>query len=434
MKNLNICITGGCGFIGTNLALRLSKTNKITIIDNCWKSDNNYHLLKDIENITILVEDLTLPEISVNLIKDFDVVYHLADIVSGIDWAFSNEYYIYKTNILINTNVLSACVKNNIKNYIYVGTACSYPKKIQYQKSNNYVKEEDVYPLDPETSYGMSKYLGEYEANLIKEEMNVGILRLHNVYGPYCNTDLKYSQVIPSLIYKSLLNSKIINILGTGEEYRDFVYVDDVVDALILVFKHGMNKGVIQIGSGYPTKIKEVFRSINNVYKQENNSDLIPKYDLREKGDFGRIAILEKAKKILNWEPKTNFNDGLFQTYQYIKNNNIVLSSSLLSIPDDSNLSDPEKGGKTGVSESGSFRNEKHTGLGDCLFQIASVIGLSNGKLVSFPAIKNFYRLLEKKGFKNDNIFRNLNTFDFKYKTKSVGHLYENIEINQNLM
>ena len=77
---MNFLITGGCGFIGTNLALRLSKTNKITIIDNCWKSDNNYHLLKDIENITILVEDLTLPEISVNLIKDFDLI-------SEFDWS-----------------------------------------------------------------------------------------------------------------------------------------------------------------------------------------------------------------------------------------------------------------------------------------------------------------------------------------------------------
>ena len=148
---------------------------------------------------------------------------------------FNNQLFIYRQNILINSNVLNACINNKIRNYIYVGTACSYPKENQHQQKLNYFKENDIYPLSPETSYGMSKYLGEYEAELASKEhdINIGILRLHNVYGPYCSFDDKTSQVIPALIKKSLNTNKQLEIWGSGKQYRDFIYVDDVVHALI---------------------------------------------------------------------------------------------------------------------------------------------------------------------------------------------------------
>ena len=314
-----ILVTGGCGFIGTNLVLNLCKdiNNKIIVIDNLWRGTDKY--IKNIQNVKIIKGDLTDYNLCLNYIKNVDIVYHLAEIVSGVDFAFNNQSFIFRQNILINSNVLNACITNKISNYIYVGTACSYPKKNQHIKGLNYFKEEDIHPLTPETSYGMSKYLGEYEANLASKEndINIGILRLHNVYGPYCSYDEKTSQVIPALICKSLKSEKTLEIWGSGQQYRDFIYVDDVVNALILMSEKGMNKGVIQVGTGKPITIKTIGELLVNF----NDKNLSIAYNKNKpEGDFGRLAVINKAKEILNWEPKISFETGLKNTYNFLKN------------------------------------------------------------------------------------------------------------------
>ena len=129
-----ILVTGGCGFIGTNLVLNLCKdiNNKIIVIDNLWRGTDKY--IKNIQNVKIIKGDLTDYNLCLNYIKNVDIVYHLAEIVSGVDFAFNNQSFIFRQNILINSNVLNACITNKISNYIYVGTACSYPKKISISK------------------------------------------------------------------------------------------------------------------------------------------------------------------------------------------------------------------------------------------------------------------------------------------------------------
>ena len=165
----------------------------------------------------------------------------------------------------------------------------------------------------------MSKYLGEYEADLASKEndINIGILRLHNVYGPYCSYDEKTSQVIPALICKSLKSEKTLEIWGSGQQYRDFIYVDDVVNALILMSEKGMNKGVIQVGTGKPITIKTIGELLVNF----NDKNLSIAYNKNKpEGDFGRLAVINKAKEILNWEPKISFETGLKNTYTFLKN------------------------------------------------------------------------------------------------------------------
>ena len=311
-------ITGGCGFIGSNLVLKLAENtdNEITVIDNLWRGTDKY--IKHLSNVNIIIGDLTDSNLCLKHIKNVDIVYHLAEIVSGVDFAFNNQLFIYRQNVLINSNVLHACIENNIKNYIYVGTACSYPKENQHIEGLNYFREEDIHPLTPETSYGMSKYLGEYECQLAYKEhdINIGILRLHNVYGPYCSLDDKTSQVIPALIKKTLNSDSCLEIWGSGNQYRDFIYVDDVVNALILILKKGMNKGVIQIGTGIPITINNIAEHLVNI----SNKNLKIEHNLNKpQGDFGRLAIIDKAKDILGWSPNISFKNGLMKTYIFFK-------------------------------------------------------------------------------------------------------------------
>lgn len=326
MDNLKIIITGGCGFIGSNLVKKLCKydNNRIIVIDNLWRGNKKY--ISNIPNVEIITEDLSDKQISLNYIKNADVVYHLAEIVSGVEFAFNNEYYIFQKNIIINSNVLNACIENKIPNYIYVGSACSYPKIKQNNKGFNYFKEEDTFPLDPETSYGMSKYLGEYEALLAMKEkkINVGILRLHNIYGNFCSLDIERMQVIPSLIYRIIKNNnknETLKVWGSGNQYRDFLHVDDVVNGLELIYLKGMNKGPIQIGSGYPTTIKELAFIISKINEEKNNIKTNIEFDTnRMEGDFGRISINDKSNKILNWKSTINIKEGVEKTFEWINN------------------------------------------------------------------------------------------------------------------
>ena len=321
MDNLKILITGGCGFIGTNFIKKLVKKYpdiKIKVIDNLWKGKKDY--INNLINVELIIGDLRDNLFCIEKIKDIDCVYHLADIVPNVSYAYNNEFEVYRNNIIINSNVLNAVCENKIKKYIYVGTACSYTKDIQMNKDGyNYVTEDNIHPLNTDTSYGMSKYLGEYEALLAQKKYNfdLGLIRFHNVYGPFCYTeDMKKMQVIPSIIKKVITSEEDLVVWGSGNQYRDFIYIDDVTEALIDLFITGLNQGPIQIGSGKATTIKEIAEITNNL---ENNKLKIIYDKTKYEGDFGRVSINKKANVILSWKPKIKIEEGIEKTYKWFK-------------------------------------------------------------------------------------------------------------------
>lgn len=323
IKKQKILITGGAGMIGSSLAKELIKLNyDIYIIDNFWRGNISY--LKEnnelfINSENIIEGDLTDLSFCKKNIRDFDIVYHLADIVAGINYVFDNQYYVWSQNIKINNNVISTCIQNKIKNVIYVGTACSYPKDLQNNLGTEPLIESDVYPAFPESSYGWSKLMGEYELSLAIDSnlINGSILRLHNVYGPPCIFDEKLSQVIPSLCRKVINYPKEEFIVwGSGNQRRAFVYIKDVIDALISAKDNGINKGVIQIGPDKSTSIKEIAEEIVRISKK--NIEIV--FDTsKPEGDMDRSADFSKATEILSWHPKTNLQEGLLMTFNWIK-------------------------------------------------------------------------------------------------------------------
>lgn len=321
LKMNKIIVTGGCGFIGSNLIIKLVEKYpeiEIIVIDNLWKGEKKY--IENIPNVSIIIGDLRDNKFCIEHIKDVECVYHLADIVPNVSYAYNNEFEVFRNNILINSNVLNAVCENKIKKYIYTGTACSYTKDIQMKKHKyNYVSEEDIHPINTDTSYGMSKYLGEYEAELAHKKYNfeLGIIRFHNVYGPMCYVGgLDKMQVIPSIIYKVINQKEDLVVWGDGSQYRDFIYIDDVIEALISLYFVGMNTGAIQVGSGVATTIKYVAEKVNSF----NDNKLKINYDIsKHVGDYGRISINKKASIMLNWNPRTSIDDGIRKTYDWIK-------------------------------------------------------------------------------------------------------------------
>jgi len=326
LRGKKVLVTGGAGFVGHNFIRVLVKqfNCKVTVIDNLWRGSlDNLKGLIDVSQ-DFIKGDLTEPSVCEHYIRDYDIVYHLADIVAGVDFVFSNQPFVFRQNLLINTNVLGACVKNGIKNYIYVGTACSFPQHLQMVMDDSIValREDQTYPAEPESSYGWSKLMGEYEANLAQQSgaLNVGLLRLHNIYGPGSPYDPQRSQALPSLIRKALNHpAEEFVVWGSGQQYRDFLYIDDVCDALVLMAQKGMNQGVVQIGTGEACRLAKAAQIVAGLAKKIAGKDLAPFFDRsKPEGDRGRISINTRAKEVLGWTPKVTIEDGLERTFKWI--------------------------------------------------------------------------------------------------------------------
>jgi len=240
-------------------------------------------------------------------------------VVAGIGYVFKNQGNLFRHNLLINSNVVDAVKRHTIKGYIYVGTACSFPAELQSDVDAKPLKEEDQYPANPESAYGWSKLMGEYETFLMSEETEipVAVLTLHNVYGAPCDFEVERSQVIPSLIRKAIrYPEEEFIVWGSGNQGRAFVHVDDIVDALVLSKNKALGEGLIQIGTDHCTTIREIAETVVNISRKP--IDIV--YDKsKPEGDKGRCADYSKAKRVLGWEPRVDLRMGLEKLYSWIE-------------------------------------------------------------------------------------------------------------------
>ena len=321
-KGRRVLVTGGAGQIGSHLSARLSALGaEVSVVDNLWRGKKEYLIVDgrpviDLENRFHQL-DLLDYENCLKVAEGQDLVFHLADVVAGINYVFGNQFSLFNSNQIMNSNMLKAAIDRKVAGYVYVGTACSYPKDKQMVLHPPPFKEEEAYPALPESSYGWSKLMGEYECELARDEklIDMGILRLHNVYGPHCELSPQRSQVIPALIRKAInYPSEPFVVWGSGNQRRAFVYVEDIIDALVAVVERGMNEGVIQIGPDYSESIADIARKV----VETSGKDIDIHFDSsKPEGDMDRTANWSKAERILGWSPTTSIEDGIRRTYQW---------------------------------------------------------------------------------------------------------------------
>ncbi len=322
-----ILVTGGAGMIGSNLVKKLiSNGDEVFVVDNLWRGKIEY-LNNDEGKPVIPLDthffqyDLLEPEVANDIISRVEYVVHLADIVAGIDYVFNNQGDLFRKNIIINSNTITS-VRNNkstIKGFIYIGTACSFPLTRQNTLEVIPLREDELYPALPESAYGWSKLMGQYETELLEKETGIPTctLMFHNVYGAPCDFGAR-SQVIPALIRKAInYPEEAFNVWGSGEQGRAFIHVDDIVNAICLALEKGMGQGTIQIGPSVCTSIKDIAETVVNI----SGKDIPIFYDItKPEGDKARSADFSKAQSILGWEPKMPLREGLQKQFQWIEN------------------------------------------------------------------------------------------------------------------
>lgn len=312
---MRILVTGGAGMIGSNLVERLLKeNNEVTVYDNLTRGKFMFvH-----EDSSFKRKDLTRPQ-NLKDYSDFDVIFHLAAKLGGVNYVYTHQSEMYRDNILMNINILEICRKLNIP-LLFTSTACVYPVEKQVNPYSHPLKETDVRPYHPESGYGWAKLYTEFmcEEYIKKFDMKIGIVRMFNVFGK--NEDISdNSHVIPMLIRKAIeYPGKPFIIWGSGTQTRSFIYVDDAIEGILLTAKYGMNKGPINIGTEERVTINKLAKEIIKISKKEIKIE----HDLsKPEGVRGRAANINKARKILKWNPRVSLEKGLRLTYKWVKEN-----------------------------------------------------------------------------------------------------------------
>ena len=306
---MKILITGGAGFIGSNLVERLIKGNEVIVLDNLstGKEENIKEFLgnKNFKFINGSITDLNLLR---KMTCDVDYILHHAAIVSVTE-SIKNPILTNEVNINGTLNVLTAAKENQIKKLAFASSCAVYGDSPKLPKTEN---------MNPNSKspYAVTKLTGEYYCNVFKNiyDLETLSLRYFNCYGPKQSRESEYAAVIPKFIFAAL-NDKPIMIYGDGRQTRDFVYVKDVVNANLSISKKG--EGIYNIGSGGKVTINELADKIIELTKSK--SEIIHKK--QRKGDIKHsLADISKAKKEIGYEPKYNLEQGLNETIRWFKN------------------------------------------------------------------------------------------------------------------
>lgn len=309
-------VTGGAGFIGSHLVKKLLDEGRQVIIADDLSRGNTLNLSDlgihiDCKNI-----DLRDYDRLIQLMEGVDTVFHLAARVGSLEYLHGSgmdELIALQTNFVIDTNLFRACLEKKVRKLIYASSISVYP--IDKQHSLDIILSEDDMPyINPEGGYGWAKLMGEIQLGWMKD-INIGMARIFNIYGE--NGALGESaQVIPALIQKAISYPKQEFIVwGDGEQTRDFLYVADCIEALLRLEEKATNPPIlVNIGSGKTIPIKTIAQNIAQI--SGKNPEV--KYDItRPVGPLSRTADITKAKKILEWQPKTSLDEGLKRTYSW---------------------------------------------------------------------------------------------------------------------
>lgn len=301
MKNQRVVVTGGAGFIGSHLVSKLVEAgNEVVVIDILLRGNKIPHdIFKKIEFHKV---DVTDKEKVIEISKGADIIYHFAAIL-GVDIVADNPIETMETEVNGMQSVAAAAIQNQIKKIVYASTSGVYGH-LALEKS---VDEEIL--VDPRTSYAMAKRYNEiYLASLYEEKgIHSVAIRFFNVYGLRQDNRM----VIPRFFEQAIADDPI-TVFGTGEQTRDFTYVDDAVKASILLGKNGKGFEIFNVANERESTIGEVADLIKELTNSKSEIKFIdaPKkrYDYEVGRRFGSSAKLENH---IGYKPNTRLREGL---------------------------------------------------------------------------------------------------------------------------
>ena len=317
IKNKNLLITGGAGFIGTNLFETLiEEDNFILVIDNfndyysgkvegLAEVTENYKISKDYD---LIRGDLLDKSIYNRINCEIDIIFHLAA-QAGVRYSIQNAAEVTNNNIVSTINTFEYALHNQVKKVVFASTSSVYGNPL-------YTPLDEEHPKNPISPYSVSKLCGEIYADYYYREYGLPItsLRFYTVYGPRGRPDMAIRK-----FFNLMLQDKQIIIYGDGEQLRDFTYISDIVSGLILAGESNKSSGeVFNLGYSNPISVNNLVDKMYSIVSKPKNIQNIEK----QKGDVDiTYSNIEKAEKMLGYHPRINIDEGLQKTYEWQINN-----------------------------------------------------------------------------------------------------------------
>jgi UDP-glucose 4-epimerase len=300
-------VTGGAGFIGSNIVDRLiDEGHEVVVIDNL-SSGKEKNINSKATFYKFNIQDPKLDSIFQR--EQPDCVNHQAAQVD-VRRSVSDPVYDANINVLGTINILQNCVNYKVKKVIFASSGGAvYGEQEFFPATENH-------PLKPISPYGITKLVAEHYLYYYKTVfgMDYNVLRYANVYGP--RQDPYGEAGVVAIFIQKMINGEQPLINGDGNQTRDFVYVADIVRANILAIMDSSKDNIFNIGTGIETPINMVFEHLKNII----NPSIEEKHGPPKQGEQRRSVIdCTKAHDILNWSPETSLMDGLRNTCNYFK-------------------------------------------------------------------------------------------------------------------
>ena len=326
---MKLLITGGAGFIGSHLVNKLKSEHEIVIIDNL----NNYYnpqlkldrLNEFCKSVTFIKGDIADKQTIEDLfsIYEFDKVINLAA-QAGVRYSIDHPYEYIQSNIVGFMNILEACRHNNVKHLIYASSSSVYG----LNEEQPFTEEDKV--DRPVSLYAASKKSNELMAHAYSKlyGMHTTGLRFFTVYGPYGRPDMS-----PTLFANAIANDKSIKVFNNGEMFRDFTYVDDIVNGIANIVnsdqpinEDNLYYGIYNIGCGHKENLLDFISEIEKAFGKEAQKEFLP----MQPGDvITTYASTEKLEKDFEYKPRITIKEGIpkfinwYKEYYNIKNEEI---------------------------------------------------------------------------------------------------------------
>lgn len=305
MKKQKIIVTGSTGLIGRNLITSLDERGDFEV----------YRPNRDQLNLI----DAAAVSDYFKMVKP-DLIIHLAAKVGGIHANNTMKYDFYWQNSVINNNVVQASIQSDIKFFIAMGTGCAYPKLLEGKKlTEEAFLDGRPEPTNDAYAYAKRDLLIQLEAAKEQYNLDYSYIIPANIYGPHDNFHPLNSHVVPGMIQRANKIKELavpsFEVWGDGSPTRDFLFINDLIDAIILILEN-QKPGPINIASANPTSILDLAKQIINLYKLDVPIEFNKDYP---NGQSERLFDNEKIRK-LGWKPNYSLKSGLRMTIEWFEN------------------------------------------------------------------------------------------------------------------